>query len=170
MEEVLQQLVDLAKEALAGVDEVSTTLVRNDRASQQMLERSNKLSFRTAEVDFIRRTDRVEITDAVLTGSTVGGSKEQVVVGVNRFTDASPPPKIETPDFSTLEADQKARLAAAKQRRDSSAVTAALSALRTAAEGTDPLMPPILDAVRARTTLGEISDTLRGVWGVYRPA
>ena len=31
-------------------------------------------------------------------------------------------------------------------------------------------MPPIIDAVRARATLGEISDTLRDVWGVYRPA
>jgi methylmalonyl-CoA mutase N-terminal domain/subunit len=31
-------------------------------------------------------------------------------------------------------------------------------------------MPPIIEAVRARTTLGEISDTLRDVWGVYRPA
>ncbi|HEX5913867.1 MAG TPA: methylmalonyl-CoA mutase family protein, partial [Rubrobacter sp.] len=97
-------------------------------------------------------------------------SGEQVVVGVNRFTDDSPPLKIQTPDFSALEADQKARLAAAKQRRDASAVTAALSALRTAAEGADPLMPPILDAVRARASLGEISDTLRAVWGVYRPA
>jgi methylmalonyl-CoA mutase N-terminal domain/subunit len=31
-------------------------------------------------------------------------------------------------------------------------------------------MPPILEAVRARATLGEISDTLRQVWGIYRPA
>jgi methylmalonyl-CoA mutase N-terminal domain/subunit len=97
-------------------------------------------------------------------------SGDQVVVGVNRFTDDSPPPKIEMPDFSALEADQKARLAAVKQRRDRAAVTSALSALRIAAEGTSPLMPPILDAVRARATLGEISDTLRAVWGVYRPA
>jgi methylmalonyl-CoA mutase N-terminal domain/subunit len=97
-------------------------------------------------------------------------SGDQVVVGVNRFTDDSPPPKIEMPDFSVLEADQKARLAAVKQRRDAAAVTEALSVLRTAAEGTDLLMPPILDAVRARATLGEISDTLRSVWGVYRPA
>jgi methylmalonyl-CoA mutase, N-terminal domain len=95
---------------------------------------------------------------------------DQVVVGVNRFTDDSPPPRIETPDFSALEADQKARLAAVKQRRDASKVSATLSALRTAAEGTDLLMSPILDAVRARATLGEISDTLRAVWGVYRPA
>jgi methylmalonyl-CoA mutase, N-terminal domain len=97
-------------------------------------------------------------------------SGDQVVVGVNRFTDDSPPPKIETPDFSALEADQTARLAAVKQRRDAAAVTSALSALRIAAEGTAPLMPPILNAVRARATLGEISDTLRSVWGVYRPA
>jgi methylmalonyl-CoA mutase, N-terminal domain len=97
-------------------------------------------------------------------------SGDQVVVGVNRFTDESPPPKIETPEFSALEADQKARLAAAKQRRDASTIKAGLSALRIAAEGTDPLMPRILDAVKARATLGEISDTLRGVWGVYRPA
>ena len=40
----------------------------------------------------------------------------------------------------------------------------------SAAAGTDPLMPPILEAVRARATLGEISDELRKVWGVYRPA
>jgi methylmalonyl-CoA mutase N-terminal domain/subunit len=97
-------------------------------------------------------------------------SGDQVVVGVNRFTDDSPAPTIETPDFSALEADQKARLAKARQHRDSSAVAATLSALRSAAEGTAPLMPPILDAVRARATLGEISDTLRAVWGVYRPA
>ena len=88
----------------------------------------------------------------------------------SRFTDDSSSPKIETPDFSALESDQKARLAAVKQRRDAAAVTSALSALRIAAERSDPLMPPILDAVRARGTLGEISDTLRAVWGVYRPA
>jgi methylmalonyl-CoA mutase N-terminal domain/subunit len=93
-----------------------------------------------------------------------------VVVGVNRFTDDSPPPRIETPDFSALEADQKARLAAVKQRRDAAPVSSSLSALRQAAEGSSPLMPPILSAVRARATLGEISDTLRAVWGVYRPA
>jgi methylmalonyl-CoA mutase, N-terminal domain len=49
-------------------------------------------------------------------------------------------------------------------------VHSSLAALRTAAAGTSPLMPPILSAVRSRATLGEISDTLRDVWGVYRPA
>ena len=97
-------------------------------------------------------------------------SGELVVVGVNRFTDDSPPMQIETPDFSALETDQKARLAAVKQRRDEKSVESALAAVRAAAGGSASLMPPILEAVRARATLGEISDTLRAAWGVYRPA
>jgi len=49
-------------------------------------------------------------------------------------------------------------------------VRATLDALQQAAAGTDQLMPVIIEAVKARATLGEISDTLRSVWGVYRPA
>ena len=97
-------------------------------------------------------------------------SGERVVVGVNRFTDDSPPVRIDTPDFSALENRQRARLAEAKRRRDTPAVQRALAAVRSAAAGTDPLMPLIIEAVRARATLGEISDALREVWGVYRPA
>jgi methylmalonyl-CoA mutase N-terminal domain/subunit len=95
-------------------------------------------------------------------------SGEAVVVGVNRFADGSPPPAIETPDFSALEAQQKRRLAEVRRRRDPAAVESALGSLRDAATGRGSLMPPIVAAVRARTTLGEISDTLRAVWGVYR--
>ncbi|HJP56731.1 MAG TPA: methylmalonyl-CoA mutase family protein [Gemmatimonadales bacterium] len=92
----------------------------------------------------------------------------QVVVGVNRFTDASPPPAIETPDYSALEARQRERLAATRGRRDAPSVAASLEALERAATVSDPLMPPILAAVRARASVGEISDVLRRVWGVYR--
>jgi methylmalonyl-CoA mutase N-terminal domain/subunit len=93
-----------------------------------------------------------------------------VVVGVNRFTDDSPPMDIELPDFSALAARQVERVQQARSRRDAAATAAALARLEHAAAGTSPLMPPILDAVRARATVGEISDTLRKVWGVYRPA
>ncbi len=95
---------------------------------------------------------------------------ERVVVGVNRFTDDSPPPKIETPDFSALESRQRARLIETKRRRDSAAVERALASVRSAAAGTEPLVPLIVEAVRVRATLGEISDALREVWGLYRPA
>jgi methylmalonyl-CoA mutase, N-terminal domain len=97
-------------------------------------------------------------------------SGQRVVVGVNRFSDDSPPPSIPAPDFSALEARQRTRLAEVRARRSPDAVRQALDHLRSAAAGARPLMPPILEAVRARATLGEISDQLRQVWGVYRPA
>jgi methylmalonyl-CoA mutase N-terminal domain/subunit len=96
-------------------------------------------------------------------------SGERVVVGVNRFTDDSPPIGISTPDFSSLEKQQRGRLAETKRRRDPDAVRATLVAVKAAAAESERLMLPIIDAVRARATLGEISDTLREVWGTYRP-
>src|SRR5690606_5857517 len=86
---------------------------------------------------------------------------DTVVVGVNRFTSDEPPPVIETPDFGALATEQIARLTAVRRQRDQAAVTTALAAIRHAADGTEPLMPPIVSAVRARATLGEISDVLR---------
>ncbi len=84
-----------------------------------------------------------------------------VVVGVNRFTDEAPPPAIDTPDFSQLEARQVERLREQRARRDGARVQAALAGLTTVAGGTAPLMPPILEAVRARATVGEIRTACR---------
>lgn len=95
-------------------------------------------------------------------------SGDLVVVGVNRFTDDAPPAAIETPDFADLAARQAERLARARAARDPGAVAAGLAALDQAARGTAPMMPPILAAVRARATLGEISDVLRRAWGTYQ--
>ena len=98
-------------------------------------------------------------------------SGAQVVVGVNRFTDQSATAEIAVPDFSALEARQRERLARARSARNPGAVHAACEALAAAAATADaPLMPIILEVVRARATIGEISDTLRGAWGEYRPA
>ena len=96
---------------------------------------------------------------------------DRVVVGVNRFQSAEEEPvELAQPDFSALEASQKAQLAEVRRARDDGEVRARLDAVRAAARGTDNLMPPIIDAVKAMVTLGEISDALREVWGVYRPA
>jgi len=95
-------------------------------------------------------------------------SGELTVVGVNRFTDDSPIPAIERPDYSALAERQKAQLREVKAKRAGSALTNTLEAVAKAAAGSAPLMPPIIEAVRARATLGEISDTLRKVWGTYR--
>jgi methylmalonyl-CoA mutase N-terminal domain/subunit len=93
-----------------------------------------------------------------------------IVVGLNRFTDDSAAPSTATPDFPELEARQRSRVAAVRAARDGVAAISALGSVEQAARGTEPLMPRIIEAVRARATLGEISDTLRKAWGVYRPA
>ena len=65
---------------------------------------------------------------------------------------------------------QIARLKELKSTRDNGAVAQALAELKTAAQGTENLMPPILKAVKSLATLGEICDTLRSVWGEYEMA
>jgi methylmalonyl-CoA mutase N-terminal domain/subunit len=95
---------------------------------------------------------------------------ETVVVGVNQYTVASPVPSISAPDYSALAEGQCNRVADVRRRRDAGKVRKALDALVSAARSpSDPLMPRIVEAVRARGTVGEISDGLRGVWGVYQP-
>jgi methylmalonyl-CoA mutase N-terminal domain/subunit len=93
---------------------------------------------------------------------------EVTVVGVNRFTEDAPPPPMEAPNYPELEQRQRERLGAVKARRDAGAVATALAEVERTAAGAAPLVPPIIDAVRRRATLGEISDALRRVWGVYR--
>jgi methylmalonyl-CoA mutase N-terminal domain/subunit len=101
-----------------------------------------------------------------------------VIVGVNRFADGSEAPVVPTPDYSALEREQVQRLADVKSTRNARVAQDALAALGAAAagysrantsKGSRPhLMPLIIDAVRARTSVGEISDVLRGSWGEFR--
>ena len=94
----------------------------------------------------------------------------QVVVGVNEYVTGEPIPAIAAPDYSTLAAQQRRRLAELRGKRDTGTVKRTLAALEGAArEASAPLMEPILDAVRARATLGEISDVFRAAWGLYDP-
>jgi methylmalonyl-CoA mutase, N-terminal domain len=93
-----------------------------------------------------------------------------VVVGVNEFVDDAPAPTVAAPDYSELAASQRRRLAAARAQRNGADIQRTLGALREAARSPQaPLMPSIIAAVRARATVGEISDVFRDLWGVYRP-
>ncbi len=102
---------------------------------------------------------------------------ETVVVGVNRFSDGQDPPIIPAPDFSALERGQFAQLTRVKAERDNSTVRDALAAIAAAAPQYMPghsdsraeLMPLIIDAVRARASVGEIANTLEQVWERYQP-
>eukprot|EP01136_Pigoraptor_vietnamica_P016877 Opistho-1_new@61316 len=93
---------------------------------------------------------------------------EKIIVGVNKFTSK------ETNDTPLLKIDdsirvvQSEKLKALRTKRDNAKAEACLAAIREKALGTDNLMPAVIEAVENLCTLGEISDTLRAVWGEYK--
>ena len=91
------------------------------------------------------------------------------VVGVNLHAEDQTVPAVPAPDYAALAAQQVRRLAEARQQRDAGKVAHALGAVQAVAAQPDAaLMPAILEAVRVRATVGEISDVFRGEWGEYR--
>jgi methylmalonyl-CoA mutase, N-terminal domain len=95
-------------------------------------------------------------------------AEERIVVGVNRFRDDPvPSPELQRIDPAG-EREQVERVRRLRAERDQGEWSAALERLGQAAAGDDNLLPPIIDAVRARATLGEISDRLRVAWGEHR--
>jgi methylmalonyl-CoA mutase N-terminal domain/subunit len=88
---------------------------------------------------------------------------------VNRFEDPDERP-IELQHLGADEvARQVDRLRQLRAEREGATVEAALAAVEDAAAGTKNLLPPIKEALRARATLGEVSDVLRRVFGEYHP-
>jgi len=95
---------------------------------------------------------------------------EKVIVGVNKFVDPEPEPNEVFPIDPALERRQSERVQALRARRDQVAVDAALADVGAAARGTQNLLHPMKEALRAFATLGEVSDVLRAEFGVYQPA
>jgi len=98
---------------------------------------------------------------------------EQIVVGVNRFTETEPSPLAAAAGAvltvaPEAEADQVARLKAWREQRDRQAVAAALDGLRRAAQGGANIMPPSIACAKAGVTTGEWGAALRAAFGEYR--
>ncbi|MGH3444608.1 MAG: acyl-CoA mutase large subunit family protein, partial [Nocardioidaceae bacterium] len=96
-------------------------------------------------------------------------TKERTVVGVNRFRVDEEEPFHPLRVDPAIEQEQAERLARLRAERDSDEVEAQLIALRKAAEGEDNVLYPMREALRARATVGEVCNALRGVWGAYVP-
>jgi methylmalonyl-CoA mutase N-terminal domain/subunit len=97
----------------------------------------------------------------------------RVVVGLNRFASDTEEPYEPLRVDPTIEAQQAERLRRLRAERDQAEVDRHLAALTEAASrqgGTDNVLYPMKEALRARATVGEVCDTLRAVWGVYVPA
>jgi (2R)-ethylmalonyl-CoA mutase len=99
---------------------------------------------------------------------------EQVVVGVNRWTEALPSPLVAGNDGGVFRGDPHAAdralaaLAETRAKRDPARVAAALAALEACARAGTPVMDASIECALARVTTGEWAGTLRGVWGEYR--
>jgi methylmalonyl-CoA mutase len=95
---------------------------------------------------------------------------EDVIVGVNKYKlDEEAPIPIREIDNSAVREAQLKRLTEVKAKRDAAAVAGALAALTAAAEsGKGNLLDLSIKAVRARATVGEVSDALEKVWGRYQ--
>ncbi|MGP0026013.1 MAG: methylmalonyl-CoA mutase [Streptosporangiaceae bacterium] len=96
-------------------------------------------------------------------------SGERVVVGVNKFVSDGEAPYEPLTVNPAIEAEQAARLADIRSRRDAAEFSRRISELKETAEGTGNVLYPLREALRAEATLGEVCDALRDVWGIYRP-
>jgi methylmalonyl-CoA mutase N-terminal domain/subunit len=112
---------------------------------------------------------QARIEDAAYAEARRQEAGESVVVGVNRFVADTPtdvPVLVVDP---ALEADQRRRVGEWRASRDAGRVGKALKEVEEVARTSDNLLPPMREALAAGATVGEVSDVLRGVFGVHRP-
>ncbi|MDI1495655.1 MAG: methylmalonyl-CoA mutase [Cenarchaeum symbiont of Oopsacas minuta] len=96
-------------------------------------------------------------------------TEERIIVGVNKFVDPDEKQQDLLRIGESVGTAQAKAIAKLRKSRNSAKVERSLSALASAADGSENLMPLLLDAVTSYATTGEISNTLRGVFGEYRP-
>jgi len=112
-----------------------------------------------------------EIAAAAYTAQRAIECGDDVVVGVNRFAVEGPPDAPSAPDYSALAAKQVERVEQLRASRDGARVQVALAGVTAAARAPEgALMEPIVEAVRARATVGEITAVLVAVWGRFERA
>ncbi|HJU92681.1 MAG TPA: methylmalonyl-CoA mutase family protein [Pyrinomonadaceae bacterium] len=151
---------------LAGSYAIEHLTVETEELASEYLKKIEAMGgmLRAIETGYVQR----EIQESAYRYQKAIETEEQIVVGVNRFQlEAEPPVHVLRID-PAFEQAQIERVRALRARRDSSAVNAALSKLEHAAGASENLLPRILECVEAYATVGEISNTLRRVWGEYR--
>jgi methylmalonyl-CoA mutase N-terminal domain/subunit len=151
---------------LGGSWAVEALTDRIEREARAYIERIDAMGgmLRAIETGYPQR----EIADAAYKYQQQVDRQEKIVVGVNRYQmpEERPPDLLRVPlEVETRQADRVRRV---KRERNTSAARAALAGVREAAERGTNLMPPLIDAVKAYCTVGEISDVYRDVFGQYR--
>ena len=147
VESLTDEIESLAQGYIRRIDEMGGAVAAIEaRFMQDEIE--------SAAYDFARAVDR----------------GDKVVVGVNKFTESENHKADVFPIDVAQQRAQEQRVRELKQRRDNTAVSAALDDLRTAARGTANLLYPMKEALRHLATLGEVADVLREEFGTYQPS
>ncbi|HXH27426.1 MAG TPA: methylmalonyl-CoA mutase family protein, partial [Candidatus Polarisedimenticolia bacterium] len=151
---------------LAGSYFVETLTDRTEEAAADYIRRIDDMGGMIAAIE--RGFPQREIAEASYHYQRQVDAGERTIVGVNRFVDeervAVPVLKIDP----EVERRQLARLAETRRSRDAARHTRALRRLQEEARGTGNLMPPLLEAVKAQASVGEICAALKDVFGIYR--
>ncbi len=153
---------------VAGSYYIETLTQEIEEEVEAYIDRIDKMGgvLRAIETGYIQR----EIQESAYRYQKEIEAEDRIVVGVNRF---AIPEEKRSIDYlrvdPAIEKAQKQKLDQFRGRRNQQVVETSLSQLQAAAEGTKNLLPLILEAVEKQTTLGEICDVLRTVFGEHKP-
>ena len=149
---------------LGGSYFVETLTNEVERGAWDYIEKIDAMDGMVAAIE--RGYPQREIAEASYRYQVAVDKKEKIIVGVNDFVSEEKPLEILQID-ETVAHRQAVRLRKLRADRSQAEVDRRLNALRTAAKGTENLMPFIFDAVKSYATLGEICDAMRDVFGTY---
>jgi methylmalonyl-CoA mutase N-terminal domain/subunit len=159
-------VVDTA-DPMAGSYYVESLTDEVERRSWEYLAAIDEMGGAVAAIEAGYQQSEIEQAAYEYTKSIDDG--ERVIVGVNRWTESVEAEPEVFPIDPAGQRQQIERLQAFRAERDQPAVDAALEDVTAAARGTQNLLPPMKEALRRHATLGEVSDALRAVFGVYQP-
>jgi methylmalonyl-CoA mutase N-terminal domain/subunit len=152
---------------LAGSYFVESLTDDVERLAWEYIDRIDEMGGAVAAIEAHFQMDEIE--QAAYEYAKSIDDDERVIVGLNKFQIASDGDPDIFPVDPQLERGQKAALAQFKAARDMALVESRLADVTAAARGTQNLLSPMKEALRANATLGEVSDALRAVFGIYRP-
>jgi methylmalonyl-CoA mutase N-terminal domain/subunit len=139
-----------------------------ETAAKALMDRVQELGGAVAAIE--RGFQKSEIERSAYDVARQIDDGDRVVVGVNRFglddEEHYQPLRVDP----SIEVDQRARLERLRAERDQAEVDRRLAELVAAASTGENVLYSMREALRARGTVGEVSDALRSVWGVYQPA
>ncbi len=151
---------------LAGSYYVEALTDELEAQATQLIEQIDELGGAVAAIE--ENYQQGEIARSAFEYQKAIDAGENIIVGVNKFTVDEQQDIPTQPIQEAAVVQQLDRLKATKSARKPDNVRRTLDAIRYAAEGTENLMPAIIDAVKQQVSLGEISDLLRQIFGEYR--